>query len=232
MTGVRVLLLGLAVGGLSGACSSSLPTSNVDAGRDAAGAVDRPAALDGNRHDGTADGQDGGAVCSPLDASMWPASVCAATWAAAVAYPRCAEHAPYQQVRFDCGAYQTIMQYGVDSNVSCSYDTASGNLLAVSFNSITGPQCWGPPAGLPAYCSNPIATTLCAADAGIPPDAAAASCLSKNGLPYLTWNDPCPGDGGTLCYASCTVTGNGKYIGCVTDDPTGTRCYASCAECP
>jgi hypothetical protein len=213
MRGALVLLLALPVG----ACSSSLAPSKSDAGRDAAGSVDR---------------QDGSGGCSPLDISMWPASQCPATWAEVVAYPQCAEQTQYQKVRFDCGAYQTITQYGLDFQVSCSYETASGKLVAVSYDAVAGAQCWGPPAGLPAYCSGAIASTICPVDAGIPSDAAAANCLSKNGLPYLTWNQPCPGDGGTLCYANCTVTGNGKYVGCVTDDPTGTQCHASCSECP
>jgi hypothetical protein len=234
MTGVRVLLFGLAVGGLIGACSSSLPTSNADAGHDAAGAVDRPAALDGNRHDGSADGQDGGAVCSPLDTSMWPASVCAATWAAAVASPQCAEYPQYQRTRTDCGAYQNVTQYGGDSVESCVYETASGKLVAATYDSILGLQCWGPPAGIPGDCSNATTTTLCLADGGVPADAGESNCLATDTPPYFTWNAPCFADAGSLCYANCVVAGE-KYVGCVTDssgNSVGARCYASCSECP
>ena len=165
---------------------------------------------------------------------MWPVSQCAATRAEAVAYPQCAENPQFQKVRVDCGAYQTITQYGLDSNVSCWYEVASGKLVAVTSNSNGSPKCWGPPGGISSDCSNAITTTVCLADGGVPPDAGAANCLSTGSLPYFTWNAPCFADAGSLCYGDC-VAGGGKYVGCVADhstSPSAARCYASCSQCP
>lgn len=237
MGGVRALLLGLAAGGWIGACSGSLGTPKSDAGGDGAASADRPSAehpLDAgggaDRQDASSD-RDGGAVCSPLDVSMWPVSQCPATWTDVVAYPQCAEQAYSQKVRVDCGGYHLVTEFGVDSNVTCSYDIARGKLAEVSFNSIGGRQCWGPPDGITADCSNAIITTVCPTDGGVSGDGGGGSCLSTGSPPFFSWNDPCPGDGGTPCYADCSVIGS-QYVGCVSESAVGTRCYASCSECP
>jgi hypothetical protein len=239
------LLLGVAALGSFGACSGSKGTPQSDAGRDAVGSVDRPsidrvvdAPGSADRHDGSADRHDSGADrpeagvgCAPLDPSVYPASQCAATWADVVAYPGCLEQGYVQQLQADCGLYHTVTQFGADSNLSCSYDAQSGQLVAVSLYSLQGPQCWGPPGGLGTSCPNAISTTLCAADAGASGDGGQGICLSTELPPFFSWNAPCP-DTGTPCYANCQVFVDTKYVGCVTGSGVATRCYASCAECP
>jgi hypothetical protein len=236
--GVRAVLVGLAAAGFLGGCSSSLAPAKSDAGRDATSSVDRPtpdrpidATGGADRHDAAADRQDGGG-CAPLDRSMWPVGQSPATWAEVVAYPGCAEQPDHQKVRVDCGGYHTVTQFGADFNVTSTYDATTGQLVAVSSNSNGGYECWGPPGGITPSCTNPITTTVCASDGGVSAALDGGNCLSTGSPPFFSWNDPCPGDGGTPCYANCSVFANSKYVGCVSETSVGTRCYASCSECP
>jgi hypothetical protein len=62
--------------------------------------------------------------------------------------------------------------------------------------------------------------------------AGGAACLSTNANGFA-WNvsNPCPHDGGSACYAACTLNGV-QYIGCVSGSTIGTQCYRSCSDCP
>jgi hypothetical protein len=262
MSGGRALLVGLMAAGGVAACSGSSGPPRSDAGRDATGSVDGPssdrkvdAAGGADRHDAAsgADRLDAGAVCSPLvlptQCPGGDGGECQPTWAGALANPQCAGTPAFleplaRENRLDCGAYR-IRQ--ISHNVSAEtyyYDIASGMLVEIRYSGQqpNAGECFGPSQGLTTNCPNATPTAVCTlyggglsddSDAGLPVDGGDGNCLSTTGYYALSFNVPCARDGGTPCYAGCTLDSDSyNYVGCVADGSVTTRCYASCSACP
>ncbi|HLK90939.1 MAG TPA: hypothetical protein VKZ18_13660 [Polyangia bacterium] len=262
MSGLRALLVGLMAAGGLAACSGSSGPPRPDAARDAAATVDAPpsdrrvdASGGADRHDAApgADRPDAAAVCSPLDLpTQCPevdAGECQPTWTEALANPQCAGTPAIltplsRENRLDCGGYH-IRQ--ITHNVSAEtyyYDVATGALVAIRYSGqqTNSGKCFGPSQGVAANCPNATPVAVCTlyggdlsddSDAGLPVDGGDGNCLSTTGYYALSFNAPCPRDGGTACYAGCTLDSDSyNYVGCVADSAVTTRCYASCAACP
>src|SRR5579862_5881267 len=142
----RSLLMGLVVAGGWGACSGSLGGAKSDAGRDGTardGTASTDRAVDGfagvDRYDGSADLQDGGGVCSPLDlatqCSGGDDTECQPTWTEAVAHPQCmggpGSFIRVSESRSDCDGYHIRQIDHFDGGATYYYDIASGALVAI-----------------------------------------------------------------------------------------------------